>query len=349
MRRIGAAWFDGFRRVLAVPAVVVGVLGATVLTALPLAVAMRDLLADGFGRSEEAALMATSFHLDWWQEFAAGASGIGTTFGPSLIGFATTLDTWGRLLDAAPLLAPLAAAVAVYLGAWTFLTGGILDRYARQRPTRSVGFFSACGVFFFRFLRLAVVAGAAYWFLFTTVHPYLFDTLLDPRTVELAVERDAFAWRLLMYVVFALLLAVVALVVDYAKVRAVVEDRRSMIGALFASLGFIVRHPGRVLGLYLLNTLTFLALLGLWALVAPGVGGLGASMWWGFALGQCYVLARLVLKLQELASQTSLFQASLAHAAYTAVPVAEWPESPAAELIPSAEWSAPSPARGAPP
>jgi hypothetical protein len=71
--------------------------------------------------------------------------------------------------------------------------------------------------------------------------------------------------------------------------------------------------------------------------VAPGVGGLGASMWLGLAVGQLYVLARLVLKLQVLAAQTSLFQASLAHAAYTAVPVAEWPESPAAELIPAAE------------
>lgn len=337
MGRIVPAWTDGFRRVLGVPAVIVGVLVTTFLTALPLAVVMRNLLQDGFGRSEEAAAMAGAFHLDWWQEFAAGASGLGTTFGPSLIGFAGTMDNVSRLADANGLMWPLAVAVAVYLGAWVFLTGGILDRYARQRPTRSVGFFSACGVFFFRFLRLALLAGAAYWFLFATVHPYLFDTWLDPLTDGLAVERVEFAWRLVMYAVFALLLGVVNVVIDYAKIRAVVEDRRSMIGALLASIGFIVRHPGRVTGLYLLNTLTFLVLIALWALVAPGVGGLGASMWLGLAAGQLYILARLVLKLHFLASQTSLFQASLAHAAYTAVPAAEWPESPAAELIPTAE------------
>ena len=337
MSRIVAAWLDGFRRVLGVPAVIVGVLVATFLTALPLTLVMRGLLQDAFGRSQDAARMAESFHLDWWQEFASQASGLGSTFGPSLIGFAATMDNWSRLLDAGTLMAPLAAAVAVYLGAWVFLTGGILDRYARQRPTRSVGFFSACGVFFFRFLRLAVVAGAAYWLLFTRVHPYLFDTWLDPLTDGLAVERTAFFWRLLMYAIFALLLAVVNLVMDYAKVRAVVEDRRSMVGALVASLGFIVRHPGRVAGLYLLNALTFLVLIATWALVAPGVGGLGASMWLGLVVGQLYILARLVLKLQVLAAQTSLFQAALAHAAYTAAPAAEWPESPAAELIPSAE------------
>jgi hypothetical protein len=328
---------DGLRRVLGVPAVIAGVLVTTILTALPLTIVMRGQLEDAFGRSEEAATMAGAFHLDWWQEFASQASGVGGTFGPSLIGFAATMDNTSTLLDSDGLMAPLAAAVAVYLAAWVFLTGGILDRYARQRPTRSVGFFAACGVFFFRFLRLAVVAGAAYWWLFTTVHPYLFDTQLDRLTDGLAVERTAFYWRVLMYGIFAALLAVVSLVTDYAKVRAVVEDRRSMIGALVASINFLVRHPGRVAGLWVFNALAFLALLALWALVAPGVGGLGASMWLGLAVGQLYVLARLVLKLQVLAAQTSLFQASLAHAAYTAVPVAEWPESPAAELIPAAE------------
>jgi hypothetical protein len=328
---------DGLRRVLGVPAVIAGVLVTTILTALPLTIVMRGQLEDAFGRSEEAATMAGAFHLDWWQEFASQASGVGGTFGPSLIGFAATMDNTSTLLDSDGLMAPLAAAVAVYLAAWVFLTGGILDRYARQRPTRSVGFFAACGVFFFRFLRLAVVAGAAYWWLFTTVHPYLFDTQLDRLTDGLAVERTAFYWRVLMYGIFAALLAVVSLVTDYAKVRAVVEDRRSMIGALVASINFLVRHPGRVAGLWVFNALAFLALLALWALVAPGVGGLGASMWLGLAVGQLYVLARLVLKLQVLAAQTSLFQASLAHAAYTAVPVAEWPETPAAELIPAAE------------
>jgi hypothetical protein len=337
MIRAAAAWVDGLRRVLGVPAVIAGVLVTTILTALPLPIVMRGQLEDAFGRSEEAATMAGAFHLDWWQEFASQASGVGGTFGPSLIGFAATMDNTSTLLDSDGLMAPLAAAVAVYLAAWVFLTGGILDRYARQRPTRSVGFFAACGVFFFRFLRLAVVAGAAYWWLFTTVHPYLFDTQLDRLTDGLAVERTAFYWRVLMYGIFAALLAVVSLVTDYAKVRAVVEDRRSMIGALVASINFLVRHPGRVAGLWVFNALAFLALLALWALVAPGVGGLGASMWLGLAVGQLYVLARLVLKLQVLAAQTSLFQASLAHAAYTAVPVAEWPESPAAELIPAAE------------
>jgi len=113
----------------------------------------------------------------------------------------------------------------------------------------------------------------------------------------------------------------------------VVEDRRSAIGSLMAALGFIVRRRARVFGLYALNALAFLALIGVWALVAPGAGGAGLSMWVGFALSQAYVLARLLLKLQFMASQTALFQGSLAHAAYTAAPDPVWPDSPAAETI----------------
>jgi hypothetical protein len=297
--------------------------------------AMRDLLQDSFAQSAIAGSMADSFSLNWWQEFAAQASSLGNTFSPNVIGFALTLDNLSNLLDSTTPITPIVATITVYLGAWTFLGGGILDRYARQRPTRIVGFFSSCGVFFFRFIRLAVVAGAVYWWLFAYVHEWLFDTWLGRLADDLAVERTEFFLRVLMYVIFATLLALVNIWVDYAKVRAVVEDRRSMLGALISSLGFITRHPGRVFGLYLLNTLTFLLLIMIWAVVAPGVGSLGASMWMGFLVSQLYILARLVLKLQFLASQTALFQASLAHAVYTATPAPKWPESPSAELITS--------------
>ena len=56
-------------------------------------------------------------------------------------------------------------------------------------------------------------------------------------------------------------------------------------------------------------------------------------MWWGFLIGQAYILARLWIKLVFLASQTALFQAELAHAGYTAAPLPTAPDSPAAEAI----------------
>ena len=39
-----------------------------------------------------------------------------------------------------------------------FLAGGVLDRLARDRALGAGAFFSACGVYFVRFLRLGVIA-----------------------------------------------------------------------------------------------------------------------------------------------------------------------------------------------
>jgi len=328
-----SSWRDGWRRVFAAPAVIAGVFVTTLLAAVPLAVTLRGQIETHLGRSLMADQAADAVNWDWWQEFTSQTSGLGTTLTPSVIGFAATLDNVSSLLDGQREIVPVIAALATYLLVWTFLSGGILDRYARQRPTRAHGFFAAAGVFFGRFLRLGALAGLVYWLLFTYVHAWLFSDLYPRLTRDLAVERTALLWRAGLYVVFGALLVATNAIFDYAKVRTVVEDRRSVVGSVAAALGFIGRQPGRVFGLYALNTLIFVLVIAVWAAVAPGAGGAGLSIWLGFGVSQAYVLARLAMKLQFLASQTALFQASLAHATYTAAPLLVWPESPAAESI----------------
>jgi len=328
-----SSWRSGWKRVLAAPALVAGVFVMTFALALPLAITMRSALASHLGNSLAAEQAASSINYDWWQEFLAQATGLGTTFSPSIIGFATVLDNISGVLDARARIAPLAAALALYLGGWAFLSGGILDRYARQRPIQAHGFFAASGVYGFRFVRLAIVAGLVYWWLFAYLHPWLFDTQFDNLTRGMNVERTAFLVRVIFYALFGAIVLAVNLVVDYAKVRIVVEDRRSALGAITAAMRFIRHHPRQVVGLYGFNSLTFLALIAVWALIAPGVGGSGVTMWATFVLSQLYIVARLLLKLQFIASQIALFQANLAHASYVSAPVPTWPDSPAAEAI----------------
>jgi hypothetical protein len=328
-----ASWIDGWRRVARALGMALGVHALTFLLALPLAYAVRDQIATQLGSSLAAGRMADGVNNDWWGEFTAQAAGLGTTFTPSIIGFASTLDTLSRALDARYPPRALMWLLAAYLAIWTFLSGGILDRYARQRPTRAHGFFSAAGRLVFRLARLTAMAGVLYWFLFAYVHPWLFLDLFRDLTRGLGVERAAFAWRFGFYAVFGLGLLTVNLVFDYARIRLVVEDRRSALGALRASLRFLWRHPLHVTALYALDGLGFVLLLAVWSVAAPGVYGTGLSMWLAFAAGQLYLFARLALKLHFLASQTAFFQSHLAHAGYTAAPAPAWPESPAAELI----------------
>jgi len=331
---ISRSWRDGLGRVLAGPAIVAGVFLVTLLAALPLALTLRGALQDHLGASLAANDAASGVNYDWWQEFSSQATGIGTTFTPSVIGFATTLDSVSGLLEARTPVTPIAAALAIYVAAWIFMSGGIIDRYARGHRVGAHGFFAASGTFFFRFLRLGLVSAIAYWWLFTYVHRWLFTNWYVNMTRDVPFERTAFSWRLLMYAMFTALLALTTTVLDYAKVRAVVEDRRSMAGALIAAIRFIARHPGRVAGVSLLNAALFLAVVAVWALVAPGAGGAGASMWAGVLASQCYILARLVVKLQGLASETALFQRSLAHWGYTAVPPVVPPVPPVVEVGP---------------
>jgi hypothetical protein len=327
------AWREGVRRVLRAPAIVAGVWVLTVLVSLPLALGLRSMIADHLGSSLAADEAASGVNYDWWQEFSDQATGVGVTFKPTIIGFGAVLDNMSAFLDAERRPVVIAAAAGAYILLWLFLAGGIIDRYARDRATRANGFFAACGVFFFRFLRLSIVMGIVYGFLFGYMHSWLFDHLYVRMTRDVNVERTAFFARAALYLVFGILVAGCNLIFDYAKVRAVVEDRRSMLGAILAAARFIQRNYGAAVALYLADLALFLLVVGAYAVVAPGAGRAGWIAWAGFAVGQAYIVGRLIVKLIFWASETALFQGRLAHAGYVAAPARTWPDSPAAEAI----------------
>ncbi len=327
------AWREGMRRVNRAPAVLLGVWALTLLVSLPLTAVVRGMLAQHLGSSLAADTAASGVNYDWMQEFSDQATGLGVTFKPTIIGFGAVLDNLSAFMDDIERPVVIVGAASFYILLWIFVAGGVIDRYARDRATRTYGFFASSGVFFFRFLRLAVVQWIVDAFLFGSMHPWLFDRLYPRMTHETSVERTAFVARVALYLVFGVLIAAATMIFDYAKVRAVVEDRRSMIGAITGALGFIRRNCGAAVSLFLANFALFVIVAGLYALVAPGAGRTGASMWIGFAIGQLYVIGRLWVKLVFWASETALFQNRLAHAGYVARPEPTWPDSPAADAI----------------
>ena len=331
-----AAFRDGVRRVNRAPHLVAGMFVVTLLVALPLSLALRGMIEAHLGRSLAAETAAAGVNSDWWQEFSAHATGLGTTFVPSVIGFGAVLDNLSGLFDNLPLATTIVGATFAWLVIWSFLSGGVLDRFARNRPTRTAGFFAACGTHFWRFLRLGVLGGFVYWFLFELLHPLMFEDAYGRLIRDVTVERRAFTIRLAGYVVFGALLVFCTVLFDFARVRIVVEDRRSSLGALLASVRFVRRHFGAVAGLYLLNGLVFVLLLAVYAVLSPGAPRSGLQMAAVLLLGELYILARHYLKLLFYASQTALFQGALAHAEYTAAPVVVWPDSPSVEAISNA-------------
>jgi hypothetical protein len=305
----------------------------TLVVALPFSIVLRETLRASFGHSLAADEAARGVNYEWWTEFSAQASGMASTFATSVIGFAAVLDNLSTLVDRGPRPGAIIWLGGAYLVLWLFLAGGIIDRYARDRPIRSYGFFTACGVYFPRLLRLAPIMGLAYYVLFHYVHAWLFDDFYERITREASVERTVFVWRLGLYAVFGLLLIAANAIFDYAKVRAVVEDRRSMLGALLAGFRFVRRNAGAVATLYLLNGLLFVGILALYAAVAPGAGPAGPVMWLGFAVSQIYLLARLWVRLVFIASEVSLFQNRLAYTGYIATSPVRLPEPASVEQL----------------
>ncbi|HKW02547.1 MAG TPA: hypothetical protein VJN96_22165 [Vicinamibacterales bacterium] len=182
-----------------------------------------------------------------------------------------------------------------------FLFGGVLDRLARGRRVGPAAFFGACGGYFGRLLRLYVLVGLAYW----------------------TVARATASVPALGIVLFAL----VNLVADFARVRAVVEDRRSAVGALLASGRFLRRHAVAALGLSVMSLIAWKALN--WAVVTVmGPGGLSY-----LSVLLLVILISILAQMALAASEIVYFQHALAHADYTAAPLPIWPDSPAAEAI----------------
>jgi hypothetical protein len=201
-----------------------------------------------------------------------------------------------------------------FLGLWVLVSGGLVDRFARDRPVGAYGIGAVSGEFFFRFVRLGLllagIGAVAFHFL----------------------ER----WPLAL----AGVLAAVHLVFDYAQVRAVVEDRRSMLGALRAAWGFVRRHWTSAIGLYVIDWAMMGALAGAYVLLGPEGGRrfgpdtpISVTIVILIAINQLYVVARLWIRLVFWASATSLFQSRLAHAGYVARPLPVWPDSASAEAL----------------
>ena len=306
--RAFAAWRDGIRRVASAPGVVVAAWLATTLVSFPFAVAIRTDIMRSLGSSVAADAAARGINYEWMEEFGAHATGLAATFKPTILGFAAALDNLSAFFDNVRRPTTVTVAAGVYLLCWAFLSGGVIERYATDRTMRNRTFLSACGKYFFRFVRFAILTALVYGLAAGVLHHWLFVGVY-PRAVRgVDAEGTVFLIRVAFYLVFVLLLAAANLVFDIAKVRAVVEDRRSVIVAVTAAWRFIRKNAAAAIGVYLLDAATFALVLAAYSFVAPGGGGTGAMVWAAVLIGQAYIVGRLCVRLLFFASEVALIQ-----------------------------------------
>jgi hypothetical protein len=319
---IVSSLLDGARRVFGAPVILAGATLLTLSLVLPVYGGLETgVPSAGVGESP------VPLPGQWWRQCAAPTLGVTRAFETSLPGCAAQFV---GLAVHAPAAHPLLAAYLLggFLLLWTFLSGGILDRFARGRPTRAVGFFAACGLYGFRLVRLGLLAVVTYSVLLGPVQDVLFDRLLPWLAGNVSPTGQG-AVRAALYVIFGTLLGFVGLVFDYARVRAVVEDRRSVVGALLAGWRFVRRRPLVCVGLYVANDSLVLAAVAVTPLLVMTQG----ASWLTLVAALIGLIARCAGRLLFYATEISYFQSQLAHAGYVAAPTPVWPESATADAL----------------
>ena len=302
-------WRNGFRRAWNAPALLLLSWMLTLAVAAIPAAFLDESIRAHLANSVEADAAADGVNWDWMQEFRNSGNQIARTLRADVIGFAAVLDNASALADGTYRRIVVSAAAVFVVVVW-FSSPGFIERLAAGTPIGAAQFLGRCGAAAGPMFRLGLVAALAYATLLTSLHPWLFDKLFNALIRNTTVERNAFFIRFALYAAYFLIVAFFTLLFDLARARLVVERRRSALGAIIASFHFLVDHFAAIAGQYALNVLSFIIVVAIYAVVAPGAGRADWTMWMGFAVSQAYICGRILVRLSFLGGTLSAMDAA---------------------------------------
>ncbi len=300
----------GLRRALGSPLILLWLWLLNVAVAAPVTWTVIQSLEEGIGTSRASKALQDGFDMGWYAIYQERAQGAASTFGPTLTGAGAFYDNLERMLTGGLFEGPFvvqASGVAFAL-IWLLMLGGVIDSYAERKARTGRRFFESSGRFFFRFVRLALLSAGLYAVVYGM--SYRLFEWMEEATRDVTVEGTIFLYSMLIWALTVFLVMLVHMAFGYAKIATVVERRRSMLLAAARGFVFIALHPARTLGLYYGFLLVSGALLGGYALLAPGIGQQSyKAIAWAFAAGQLFLLLRLYTRLSVIAGQTALYRA----------------------------------------
>lgn len=204
----------------------------------------------------------------------------------------------------------LVLGVGLFLGLYVFLNGGIigrlLDREARPALT---AFFADCARYFGRFVRLFLIS-LVFLVLTFGVVLRLLSALITPFIDNAWTEWTTVILSNLHFLAALLLLSVVHMVFDYARIAVVADDERKVLKALGHALRFLRKRFFRSWALYLLIVAGFLAGTGAFYVVLGRFSGpTTAAVLLGFLWMQVYIVFRVWTKTLFFAAQAEFYRA----------------------------------------
>ncbi|MFN7947758.1 MAG: hypothetical protein U0Z53_20585 [Blastocatellia bacterium] len=189
----------------------------------------------------------------------------------------------------------------------TFFAGGIIEMLkANDERFSARRFWAGCGAYFGRFFRLLLVSLIFYGL------AYIIYLLLGPSG---AMQRQATAYQpvarrqWIATLALVLMIWLVNLIFDYAKISTVVNDRRRMFREAISAVRFALKHFAGVCGLYLLIALLGLALFALLAWLRNGITQSSmVTVLLAFALAQMAMMARIWTRITHYAAELDFYQ-----------------------------------------
>ena len=126
--------------------------------------------------------------------------------------------------------------VGLYAIVWAFLWGGLLERFATGRRIGIRAFARAGLRRLPAFVAIAAAAALIAALLYLTVHRLLLGPMYEWGAARAGSERNAFFWRVGLYLAFGTLLATISLAADYARVASALELLQAWLDAQRAYL-----------------------------------------------------------------------------------------------------------------
>jgi len=301
----------GATRVLGSPLMLVWLWIVSLVIAAPAAWIVADAIEKGIGSSNVHTRLRDGFDVGWHTRFQEDAAGLAATFTPTHAGIGAMLDNLESWLTGGLFRGPLAVTVIgiAYSLIWLLMLGGVIDRFADRETRAGVRrFFGNGGRFFFRLLRLGLLAAILYAAVYFLL--YRIVTRVERSTRDVTVEGTLFFYALLVALGAALLLTFIHACFGFAKVATVVENRRSMVLAAVRGFVFVVTNPLKAAGLYYGFLLVSGVALASYAMLAPGIGQqTGKTVLLAFVVSQVYLVVKMYLRLSLLAGQVVLYDA----------------------------------------
>ncbi len=194
-----------------------------------------------------------------------------------------------------------------FLLLYVFLNGGIIGGIAAQdEKINMTSFFSDCGKYFLRFLRVFLISLVVYFVVFGGIFRGI-SALFKLWTKNASTEWPLILSSILTFLIQVLLFSIVRMFFDYVRVRLVVEDSKKTIRATLLNLAFIGKRFFRAWSLYLLVGLIVVIFGVVYLAVYQPLPKIGLLVILAFIWQQAYILTKMWTKILFYSTEYHFF------------------------------------------